>query len=1167
MEHGAKRRVGSSRDGRRLLIVGAVLAVSLLWSLLAYHLSEKRTADLAQAKRDATNITIALAEQVSRLIESVDQLLRMMQVDHDRDPSHFSLAGWIARSESLRAVANQVASFDEHGDLVEAMRAPPPGRRINIADRPAFTYLASHPDAGLYIGRTYRSRLQQAMVIPLVRRLSGPNGAFAGTVSISIDPDYLMRQFGALDVGLGGSVALYGRDGFMRASTPAIADMVDRSLRSPWQHDEGSAPSGAKNDGRGTSSIDRIDATRDVPGQPLTIEVGLSRDDVLGSWRAEAMRALAFGIGASVILLVLANLLLREQVRREGRETALRSSRDALAEAESGFRNIFDSLPETLVLLRIGVDGSITVDALNGEAVAFFGIRNTIVGKEIEALRADAAVPGLPERIAEVAAHGQVVRYLDAVARSEERFRLLAEAAGDMISHLDPYTLRREYVSPGCCRLLGFKPEELMHRRPIEDVHPDDVARLQAVAVRLTSSEGPDETIATYRTRHKAGHWLWVEGRLNLARDKSGAPVAMVCSVRDVTERHDAEAAVKASESRFRLLAENTSELIVLGRRGGALTYISPASRRLFGYAPDELADEMASQRWAHPEDRERLVRAMLASGSTTSAVCRVRHRNGDWVWVEAIVRSFAANADEPTIIATFRDVSERVAQAQVLQRAKEAAEQASLAKSDFLAAMSHEIRTPLNAVLGYADLLLRDGGLTDRQRLNLARIENAGSALRTVVDDVLDFSKIEAGEIDVARQAFRPHDLIDNALSIMRGAAQAKGLDLVVDLGTAVPTTVIGDHDRLRQVLLNLLNNAVKFTPEGAITLSVTVPARDAAMARLRFCIADTGIGISKAGLERLFQRFSQVDGSISREFGGTGLGLAICRRLVEAMGGTVGVESEVGRGSMFWFDVPLALSAAGAVERGGGEPMRQARALDVLLVEDQPLNRDLARAVLEAAGHRVAEVADGAAAVAAVLGHPYDVVLMDVQMPVMDGIEATRRIRSLPHAVRHVPIVAMTANVLPAQVADLRKAGMDDHVGKPFRREELLAVIARAASQDAPVTVEEPSRQVFDLAAYKELEAVIGSPTIRRIAVETLAQAAAMLSCADHSRYATQAHAILGTAGTVGLRELASDLMSLERACLASVAPAPLLAKVAGSLARASAALEAAAISLSAA
>jgi PAS domain S-box-containing protein len=436
----------------------------------------------------------------------------------------------------------------------------------------------------------------------------------------------------------------------------------------------------------------------------------------------------------------------------------------------------------------------------------------------------------------------------------------------------------------------------------------------------------------------------------------------------------------------------------------------------------------------------------VLATGAAEVAEVREPDIGTAPQWV--LVTKFPVRTADGSIIGVGNvniDLSERRAAEEALHHAKEAAEEANRAKSDFLATMSHEIRTPMNGIMGFAELLL-DSDLSPEQRSRTTLIMDSGKSLLAIINDVLDVAKIEAGKLELERIAVSPSGTVDGAISIVRAAARAKGIELRCNLASDLPAWIAGDPTRLRQILLNLLSNAVKFTPSGHVTVAAS---RDvgAAASRLRFTVTDTGIGIPPDRRHLLFRNFSQVDASMTRRFGGTGLGLAICKRLAEAMGGTIGVESEPGKGSTFWFTIALSETKAPAPtkDRATSEPTSKKGNARILVAEDVVVNQLIVNAFLKAAGHEVVLVGNGLEAVDAVQARDYDLVLMDMEMPLMDGLSATKAIRRLGEHGRTIPIVALTANAMPEEVARCRAAGMNDHLAKPIDREALWAMVAK--------------------------------------------------------------------------------------------------------------------------
>jgi len=484
------------------------------------------------------------------------------------------------------------------------------------------------------------------------------------------------------------------------------------------------------------------------------------------------------------------------------------------------------------------------------------------------------------------------------------------------------------------------------------------------------------------------------------------------------------------------------------------------------------------------------------------------------------------------------------------LAAARDAAEQGTRARSEFLAVMSHEIRTPMNAVLGFASSLL-DTKLDPEQRAAVTSLHEAGDNLLRILNDILDFSRLESGRISYEAIPFAEASVAQAAVSIVGRAASTKGLSIDVEAAPDLPAALVGDPGRVRQVLLNLLTNAIKFTNRGGIRVRVQCLERTSTHATVRWSVSDTGIGIPAERLSGVFGQFVQADSSVTRRFGGSGLGLAICKRIIEQMGGTIGVSSVVGEGSTFEFTLTLPIGKV-TVEEGAtgtgnaGELHRRiaamGRPLRVLLAEDNPTNQLVTRQLLRDFNITIDVASDGNEAVHAVSAFAYDLVMMDMQMPEMNGIEATRTIRARGHAA--LPIVAMTANAFPEDVKACLQAGMNDFVAKPVRKAVLIEAILRAVGGFAGA----PERSATETAGPPQLDALIDYGTVGEFVAEVGAESAEHLidmffseterriellrgALGDRETLHVEAHTLKGSAGTFGLMRLAQVAQQLER------------------------------------
>jgi len=571
--------------------------------------------------------------------------------------------------------------------------------------------------------------------------------------------------------------------------------------------------------------------------------------------------------------------------------------------------------------------------------------------------------------------------------------------------------------------------------------------------------------------------------------DDAGDVTLVAEHVREITDRKRAEESLQESEALFRAITENSGDLTIIVDRAGHIKYLSPAITRITGQRPEELLGK-PPRRFMHPDDVATVdeaiefARTQQRRGQPQSIQGRMRHCDGHWVWLEATVTSMLDVPGVDGIVANVRDITERIQTQRELQsyaaamresneslaRLNRQAEAATRAKSEFLANMSHEIRTPLTAIMGFAEMLLTEGdiGKAPPQRIEAVHtiIRNSDYLLR-LINDILDLSKIEAGKMEIERQTVTLRELVDEVVQLTQLRAREKQLPIHVSYESAVPTLIHTDPTRLRQVLINLVANAIKFTESGHVGISIRYERDGRNGPELQFAVSDTGIGMSEEQLQRLFQPFTQADGSTTRRFGGTGLGLSISKRLVEWLGGRIEVTSQPGQGSTFRVSIdPGKVDGASFILPIGNAPQSHDAAVArpaaspvdlnhrILLAEDALDTQRLVKVILAKAGAEVVCVTDGQAAFETALaarrdGTPFDLILMDMQMPVLDGYEATRRLRLANY---QGPIVALTAHAMSGEREKCLNAGCDGYATKPINREALLQTVAQFALKIHP-------------------------------------------------------------------------------------------------------------------
>jgi PAS domain S-box-containing protein len=769
----------------------------------------------------------------------------------------------------------------------------------------------------------------------------------------------------------------------------------------------------------------------------------------------------------------------------------------------------------------------------------------------------------------------------EALHASSERYRLIVQTAAEGIWMTDADG-KTTFVNPKMAHMLGYTVQEMLGRPLLDFMDRDSQLLMQRrLASHGSAASQPDQV--DFRFFRKDQSSLWGLLSSTSIQSDNGEPGGTLAMITDITERRQASIALSNSSQRMAsVFGAVTNGLVVQDSHGHILESNAAAERMLAASPAGNSLWQAIREDGSAFDQRSHPVHITLSTGEAMRDVLMgVQQPDGSLSWLSVNTEAIRDEYGKVgMVVASLTDITyhkrsesalrelnehleERVAQrTEQLDQAKQVAEEASLAKGQFLANMSHEIRTPMNGVIGMAYLALKTD-LEPRQRDYLEKIRFAGEHLLGIIDDILDISKIEAGKLEIERVNFSFDHVVQTLMTVVAPRAAGKNLELLFEIDPQLPAVLVGDPLRLGQVLINYANNAIKFSEQGSITVKVRKVVADAKHCLVRFEVCDHGIGLSQDEMSKLFQSFQQADTSTTREYGGTGLGLAICKQLAQLMGGDVGVDSRPGAGSTFWFTANLGISdqaapamldsmvqtaAAMRASADAALVMRTLKHARILLVEDNTFNQQVALELLEEAGASVCLANNGEEALDLLRQTQFDCVLMDVQMPLMDGLQATRHIRADPQ-LAHLRVLAMTATATSEDRVRCLDAGMDDFISKPIQPAMMYQTIASwlparetppppARSRAAPAfkTTLAGDPQVIDLSILAKLLGY-NPEKVRKFAFKFLQTTQdgfgdidAALARGDVHQVRELGHRIKSSARTVGALGLAELCHSLE-------------------------------------
>ena len=975
---------------RAALFAAVALIVALAAGVAYGSLHRSLLQHEASASVTTQNMSESLLQQIGEIYASADQALLVVADEYQQQRAsgridHQQLDGLIERQLGRHPNLTALRIASPGGDFVYGRNDVKDAVSSNIADRDYFQHLRSANDGALHVSTLIKSRITGKWVIILARRLNHPDGGFAGVVLATFGVEGFRKQFSSQRLMPNDFITL--RDDKLAVilrqpdiesqapvgTTRSSTEFQEALLRNPMA---GTYVSGSTS----IDGVSRLHSYRKHEVYPFYVNVGKSRDAFLQPWRAEFVATTLALLVFSAMLVLGASFLLRSWRRRE-------LATQELAAGDRRFRSIVEASP---VPMLIG-DGAGNISLVNAAFTRIFGYRLQ-------------DVPNVAQLCA--------LAFPDADYRQQTLTAWRARAQESQHWSL-PFQPMEAVVH---CR-DGGQRTVLGEMAPLETasgvahiVNLHDITERKAVLAELEQHRLHLEDLVAQRTRALAA----------------------------------AVAQSKSSEQRLQYALEASSDGVWDWNLQSNLSYVSPAYATMLGYERGSLGND--PQRnfgdLLHPEIGPNflaLTRQALTQTGRCETELRMLCQDGSNKWILRRGQVVERDADGAPLraVGTHTDLSARKQMEIELLESRNAALAANHAKRSFLANMSHEIRTPLNAIMGISHMMRQDG-LEPVQQQRLGKLEAAGLHLTQIINDILDLSKIEAGKLDLELRSLCLDEVLANAMVMLSDQAKAKEIGFNCSLETA-HRWYLGDATRLQQALLNYGGNAIKFTDSGHVGIRVVALEDSATDSLLRFEVADTGVGVDAAHSARLFESFEQADNSTTRQYGGSGLGLAITRQIAQMMGGSAGFESQPGVGSTFWFTARLAkVQEAAALGVNTETELRQALRLEfsgtrALLADDEPVNMEIAEYLLEEIGFVVDQASNGKQALELALASHYDLVLLDVQMPVMDGLAAATQIRQLP-AFKSTPIFALTGNAFAEDRLRCAQAGMDHFASKPL-------------------------------------------------------------------------------------------------------------------------------------